>query len=187
MEKKNSVLMCHRSIWTDGFRLGIPHVPLFFTGLSILPFSKVPLFLYIFLKSIYKWSNKISFLFHIYLLFVFMKDRCKSEIKMDYCLNLTLMQTQIHLFCQRKKLHCPLYYIFLLLDVSLDSNKSIFIYHIYKWMKFYLLWFGTCLKKFRGTQIWIDNWYHRRSICYKTQRTLRWEDIIRWTSYFNYV
>lgn len=33
------------------------------------------------LKSTYKWLNKIFFPIHIYLIFVFMENRCKSEIK----------------------------------------------------------------------------------------------------------
>lgn len=41
---------------------------------------------------------------------------------MDSCFGLTLMQTQ--------NLHGPLNYIFLPLEVLLDSNKSIFLHHV---------------------------------------------------------
>lgn len=116
---------------------------MFFTGPSILLISEIPFSLYIFLKSMYKWVNEISFLYHIYILLVFMKERCKSD-KNKLLFKFNTHANTNSFFLLRKTLHWFLDYIFLPLDVLSDSNKFSFIYHIYQWMKFYLLWLRTC-------------------------------------------
>lgn len=108
-------------------------------------------FPYIFSSNQYisEWTRFPSYVMFIF--FVFMEDRYKSDFTKKKK-NRLLFKFNTHantnsFFLSRKNLHWFLHYIFLPLDVSSDSNKFIFIHHMYWWMKFYLLWLRTCLKK----------------------------------------
>lgn len=94
-------------------------------------------FPYIFSSNQYisEWTRFPSYVMFIF--FVFMEDRYKSDLKK----NRLLFKFNTHantnsFFLSRKNLHW-----------FLHSNKFIFIHHMYLWMKFYLLWLRTCLKK----------------------------------------